>query len=156
MTARRKTRLVGTGALIATAFVGGFEGLQLIAYRDVVGVPTVCYGETRGVKLGDHHTKAECDEKLMAGLRDFEAGVYRCALGLAQDPSIERVIAHVSLAYNVGEGNYCKSTVVRRYNAGDVRGSCDAFLMWNKAGGVVFRGLTRRREAERDLCRRGL
>lgn len=142
------------GAL-AVAIVGGFEGLRLNAYRDVVGVATVCYGETRGVKIGDRHTKSECDAMLLKGLQEFERGVMACAPALAKAPDA-RVVAHISLSYNIGVGAYCKSTVARRFNAGDVRGSCDAFLMWNKAGGITWPGLTRRRQAERDLCLKGL
>lgn len=141
-------------AALAVALVGGFEGLRTTAYRDVVGVPTICFGETRGVKMGDRHTKAECDAMLLKGLAEFEEGVLRCAPGLAGAPD-ERLVAHVSLAYNIGTGAYCKSTVARRLNAGDVRGSCDAFLMWDKAKGIRFPGLTRRREAERALCLKG-
>lgn len=141
-------------ALLAIAVVGGFEGLRLNAYRDVVGVPTICYGETRGVKMGDKATKAECDDMLLNGLQEFEAAVLRCTPSIAKAPN-ERLVAAVSLAYNIGQGAYCKSTVARRFNAGDVRGACDAFLMWNKAGGVVWPGLTRRRQAERELCLKG-
>jgi lysozyme len=150
----RLKKVAAAGAL-AVALVGGFEGLRLNAYRDVVGVATVCYGETRGVKMGDRHTKAQCDELLLKGLQDFERGVLACAPGLSNAPDT-RVVSHVSLGYNIGVGAYCKSTVVRRFNAGDTRGSCDAFLMWNKAKGITFPGLTRRRQAERELCMRGL
>jgi lysozyme len=142
-------------AALACAVVGGFEGLRQTAYRDVVGVATICYGETRGVKMGMTATKEQCNDMLLKGLQDFEAGVVRCAPGLAYAPDA-RIVAHVSLAYNIGVGAYCKSTVARRQNAGDVAGSCDAFLMWDKAKGIRFPGLTRRRQAERELCRRGL
>lgn len=142
-----------TAAALAVAVVGGFEGLRQTAYRDVVGVPTLCYGETRGVKMGMTATRAECDAMLLAGLADFERGVLSCASVPMPDP---RLVAHVSLAYNIGIGAYCRSTVLRRLNAGDVRGSCEAFLMWNKAKGITFPGLTRRREAERKLCLEGL
>jgi lysozyme len=138
-----------TAAALAVVVVGGFEGLRQSAYRDVVGVPTICYGETRGVKMGQSATKAECDAMLLAGLADFERGVLSCAAVPLPD---KRLVAHVSLAYNIGIGAYCRSTVVRRLNAGDVRGSCDAFLMWDRAKGIRFPGLTRRREAERKLC----
>lgn len=141
-------------AALAVAVVGGFEGLRLNAYRDVVGVATICYGETRGVKMGDSHSKAECDAMLLKGLQDFERGVFACAPALAEAPD-PRVVAHVSLAYNIGVGAYCKSSAARRFNAGDIRASCDAFLLWNKARGVVFPGLTKRRQAERELCLRG-
>ena len=46
---------------VAVSVVGGFEGLRQSAYLDPVSIPTICYGETRGVKLGDTRTKAECD-----------------------------------------------------------------------------------------------
>jgi lysozyme len=151
---RGATRLIGACAVLACTVVGGFEGLRQTAYRDVVGVPTICYGETRGVKMGQTATKAECDTMLIEGLKDFEGGVYSCAPGLYDAPP-ERVVAHVSLAYNIGKGAYCKSTVVRRFNAGDIKGSCEAFLMWNKAKGITWPGLTRRRKAERELCLKG-
>lgn len=138
---------------MAVALVGGFEGLRLVAYRDVVGVATVCYGETRGVKMGDRHTKAECDAMLLKGLAEFEAGVERCVPVPMSDKTR---VAHVSLAYNIGVGGYCKSSVARLANAGHMRASCDAFMKWNRAGGVVWPGLTRRRAAERDLCVAGL
>ena len=50
----------------------------------------------------------------------------------------------------------CRSTAARRFNAGDWRGGCEAFLMWNKAGGRPVRGLTLRRQRERALCMKGL
>jgi len=142
-------------ALLAIAVVGGFEGLRLYAYRDVVGVPTVCYGETRGVRMGDRYTKEQCDDMLLKRLQEFEAAVLKCTPSLAHAPA-KRLVAAVSLSYNIGQGAYCKSTVARRFNAGDIRGACDAFLMWNKAGGVVWPGLTRRRQAEREMCLEGL
>jgi lysozyme len=149
--ARPVTNLVGATAMLCCTIVGGFEGIRLNAYRDVVGVPTICYGETRGVKISDKATKAECDEMLISGLKDFEQGAYNCNPALAEAPG-KRIVAHVSLAYNIGIGAYCKSTVVRRFKEGDIEGSCNAFLMWNKAKGITFPGLTRRREAERKLC----
>ncbi|WP_373929255.1 lysozyme [Sphingomonas aerolata] len=62
----------------------------------------------------------------------------------------------MSLAYNIGTGGYCGSTVDRRFDAGQWRAACDAFLLWNKAGGRVVNGLDRRRRAERDLCLKDL
>ena len=136
----------------ATVFVGGWEGLQLVAYRDVVSVPTICYGETRGVRMGDRATKEECDAMLAVGLSDFAAGIARCVPfdGLP----VPTQVAVVSLSYNIGQGAFCKSTVARKLREGDRAGACEAFMVWNKAGGVVWRGLTRRRAAERELCLR--
>lgn len=148
LTARRAAPWVAA----ATVFVGGWEGLQLVAYRDVVGVATVCYGETRGVRMGDRHTKAECDAMLAEGLSDFAEGVRACVPFDALP--VPTQVAVVSLAYNIGQGGFCRSTVARKLREGDRAGACDAFMAWNKAGGVVWRGLTRRRAAERELCLR--
>ena len=145
----------GSAALLAVAVVGGFEGLRQAAYRDVVGVPTVCYGETRGVRMGMKFTKPECDAMLLKGLDEFADGVEKCTFTARNMPE-KRYVAHVSLAYNIGVGGYCKSSVSRLENAGQTRASCDAFLKWNKAGGITFPGLTRRRQAERAMCLEGL
>lgn len=136
---------------IAIAMIGGFEGLRQNAYRDVVGVATVCYGETRGVKMGDRYSKAECDDMLIRRVQEFERAVYRCVPSLERAPAT-RAVAHVSLAYNIGDHGYCRSSIARLQNAGRWREACDFFLKYNRAKGIVFPGLTRRRQAERDLC----
>ena len=134
---------------IATTVVAAYEGLSLTAYPDIVGVPTICYGETKNVKLGQKATKEECDEKLSARLVEFNKGVESCVAHPMRDN--ER-IAFVSLSYNIGVGAFCQSTVVRRFNAGDKAGACDAILMWNRAGGKVVQGLVNRRVKEREMC----
>lgn len=140
----------GAGAIaIATAAVSVFEGLVLTTYPDVGHVATYCYGETRGAEWGKTYTKAQCDEKLSARLVEFNNGVDSCVHVALPDT---RRAAFVSLSYNIGTQAFCNSTVVRKINAGDVHGACDAILMWNKVKGVVWRGLTKRREQERELC----
>ena len=134
---------------IAIAAVGAYEGLSLKAYPDIVGVPTICYGETKNVKLGQTATKEYCDSQLSARLIEFNQGVESCITRPLRDN--ERV-AFVSLAYNIGVGAFCQSTVVRRFNAGDKAGACDAILMWNRAGGKVVQGLVNRRVKEREMC----
>ena len=134
---------------IAIAVVGAFEGYRSQSYPDLVNVPTICYGETKNVKLGQKATKEECDEKLSARLVEFNNGVNSCVTWDLRDN--ERAAA-VSLAYNVGIKAFCGSTVVKRFNAGDKQGACDAFLMWNKAGGKVVQGLVNRRQKEREMC----
>jgi lysozyme len=151
-----KRMVAGTAAAaLAVILVGGFEGLRTVSYRDIVGVPTLCYGETRGIRMGMTATKTECDAMLLKGLGEFADGIERCVPALKAAPD-SVYVANLSLAYNIGEGAYCKSTVARRFAAGDVRGSCDAFLMWNKAGGRVVAGLDRRRREERALCLKDL
>ncbi|WP_414832178.1 lysozyme [Afifella sp. YEN Y35] len=141
--------------ILAVGFVGGWEGKRNVAYRDIVGVPTICFGETRGVKMGDTATDAECATMLGDGLVEFEAGMRSCL----RDPDAipdESYVAFLSAAYNIGQRAFCRSSMARRWNAGDLRGACDALLMWNKAGGRVIRGLVNRRKAERELCLEGL
>lgn len=138
-------------ATIAVVLVGGFEGLRTVAYRDPVGIPTVCFGETRGVKMGDRHTADECRDMLAVRLDEFNDGVDRC---IHVPMSDKRRAAVVSFAYNVGTGALCASTFARKLNAGDPN-ACDELLRWNRAGGIVWPGLDRRRRAERQLCREG-
>jgi lysozyme len=138
---------------LALPLVAGFEGLRQKAYQDFspARVWTVCYGETDGVQRGDTYSKAECDEMLAGRLEDFERGVRAC---VTAPLTPAQMAASISLAYNIGTGAFCKSSVARNFNAGNVRAACDSFLKFNRAGGIVFPGLTRRREAERQLCLR--
>ena len=144
-------RKVAAWATVAVSLVGGFEGLRTFAYKDPVGIPTICFGETLGVRMGDRKTPEECKNMLELRLEGFYGGAVACVPRLATQ-SPERISAHVSLVYNIGVGAYCQSTVARRANAGDWSGSCDAFLMWNKAKGIPLPGLARRRAEERRLC----
>jgi len=140
------------------AFVGTWEGLSLSAYRDVVGVLTICYGETAGVKPGERRTKAECDKGLLREIERHEAGILKCAPQLAALPD-GPYLAHVSAAYNIGVHAWCGSSMARAVRAGNVAKSCDALLAWNKGriGGVLvpISGLTNRRADERRVCKGG-
>jgi lysozyme len=142
-----------TAAFLAAAvpFIGQWEGLRTTAYQDIVGVWTVCYGETRGVRPGDSYTVAECDDMLRREILHFDAELTKCAPALPTLPVGARV-AFVSWSYNVGTGAACRSTLVRLLNAGDVRAACEQLPKWNRAGGQVVRGLTNRRVNERDIC----
>lgn len=152
---RYKGKIAGSVAAMAMAvsLIGDFEGKRNEAYRDIVGVWTICYGETRGIEAGDIATNAQCDAMLADGIEDFETGLDRC---LTVAVPINAKIAFVSWAYNVGVGAACRSTLVRKANAGDLVGACNELPRWNRAGGRVIRGLTNRRIAERDLCLAGL
>lgn len=142
-----------SAAAAAVSLVGAWEGLQLAAYQDVVGVPTICYGETKSVRLGMKATKEECEEQLVASLIEYEDGMLRCMTRAVPEGAH---VAFVSFTYNMGVAAFCGSTLLKRANAGDIRGACDELLKWNKAGGVEWRGLTNRREAEREICIKGL
>ncbi len=141
-------------AAFAIALVGGFEGLRLSSYRDVVGVWTACYGETKGIGPGMHFTAEQCSSMFLPRLQEHEAGMRACLTKPDAIP-IKSYVAFVSLTYNIGIGGFCGSSVRARVNAGDLQGACDAILMWNKAGGKVVQGLVNRREKERNLCLEG-
>lgn len=146
----------GSGALAAAiALVGAWEGVRTVAYKDIVGVPTVCFGETRGVKMGDRYTMEECRTMLGDGLVEFEAGMRKCLVRPEAVPE-KAYVAFLSLSYNIGTGAFCKSTVARKANAGDIKGACEAISAWNKAGGRVVKGLVNRRADERRICLSGL
>lgn len=150
-----KGLIAGSVALtaLATGFVANWEGRELRAYKDIVGVWTICDGETKGVKPGDVATPAECDSMLARNLITYEAGLDRC---LTYPVPGKAKVAFLSWTYNVGVGAACKSTLVRKANAGDVVGACNELLKWNRAGGRVVKGLTNRREAEREMCLDGV
>jgi lysozyme len=124
------------------------EGCRLTAYRDVVGVPTIGWGETRGVKMGDTWTQEQADRRFCDALIEFADGVRNL---LTREPSANELGAMVSLAYNIGLGGFERSTVRRMHNAGDFQAAARAFALWNKAGGQVLPGLTARRAREAAL-----
>ena len=125
-----------------------FEGFRANAYRDPVGVWTIGYGTIRGVKPGDVVSRAEAERRLRQELVEYERAVERATGGNATQPQFD---ALVSFAYNVGVKGMAGSTVIKRHNAGDHQAAARAFGLWNKAGGKVWPGLTRRRAAEAAL-----
>jgi len=132
----------------------------LTPYLDVAGIPTACDGITRGVKLGQRYTEAQCAALLERELVIHAQGVMRCTPRLAESGRDYQRVAAVLLAYNIGVGAYCTSSVDRRFDAGQWRAGCDAFANWDKArvGGVLrpVAGLTARRKRERAICLKGL
>lgn len=151
------TRLAKGSALAgaAIALIGAWEGLRLIAYRDVVGVPTVCYGETHGVKMGDRYTKEECDQMFLVSIQKHETGMRACLK--TPDAIPESVyVSMVSLTYNVGIGGFCRSTLKILLDQGRYREACNAATAFNRAGGRVIQGLVNRREDERRRCLAGV
>ena len=130
-----------------------FEGLRLRAYDDGVGVWTIGIGTIRypngkRVQKGDVITEAQAEEYLKHDLNNFEKTINDVVkVPLTQN----QYDAIVSLTYNIGAAAFSRSTLLKRLNNKDYKGAADQFLVWNKAGGKVMRGLIRRREAERAL-----
>jgi GH24 family phage-related lysozyme (muramidase) len=144
---------------IATAIAMPAEGLRQWAYRDPVGLPTICFGSTQGVKMGDFRTVPECKALLSKEMMYAIQAVDTCRPRLP----VNVLAAFSDAAYNIGEHIACdssRSTAARLLAAGDYRGACNQLLRWDKArvAGVLvpLPGLTKRREMERDVCLAGL
>lgn len=130
------------------SLIQSFESLRLKAYDDGVGVPTIGWGHTKGVKWGDTCTKEQADQWLLEDLAVAEKAVNAY---VKVDLSQGQYDALVSFTFNVGTGALKSSTLLKKLNAGDYLGAADEFPRWNKGGGKVMKGLTRRRAAEREL-----
>ena len=125
-----------------------FEGLELKAYRDSVGILTIGYGHTHAVKAGDIITGEQADAFLREDLQVAELTVNtNVKVKLTQG----QFDALVSFVFNLGSGNFVKSTLIRKLNAGDYAGAADEFGKWVNAGGKKLPGLVKRRAAEREV-----
>ena len=130
------------------ALIKEFEGLKLNAYLCPANVWTIGYGTTAGVKAGQAITEARADELLRADVAQFERGVFDAVkVPLTQG----QFDALVVLAYNIGLGAFRTSTLLRMLNKGAYADAAKQFDRWNRGGGKVLAGLTRRRAAERKL-----
>lgn len=135
------------------ALIKRFEGCKLEAYRDSVGVLTIGFGHTTAagppdVTPGMKITQEEAERILLNDLRVFEGYVSKFVKVKLSDNAYA---ACVSFCYNVGPANFAKSSVLKSINAGNMDDAARRFLLWNKAGGKVLPGLTRRRAAEAAL-----
>lgn len=142
---------------MAVPFIANEEGEVLHAYLDIVGVPTICSGSTRGVYIGMTKTHEECAAILRAEVAEYRAGLHQYFTSdtIYYRLPATRDTAYTSLAFNCGIRAIGNSTAVRRLNAGDIAGGCQAITWWNKAGGQIVRGLVARRGREYDLCMAG-
>ncbi|BEV73013.1 MULTISPECIES: lysozyme [unclassified Paludibacterium] len=128
-----------------------FEGLRLSKYRDAVGLWTIGYGHLIGQseRFDRPLSRGEADSLLRADLRSAERAVRQLVRygGLTQS----QFDALVSFVFNLGAGRLRQSTLLRYLNVGNVPHAAEQFMVWDKAGGKVLPGLTRRRHAERSL-----
>lgn len=132
-----------------------FEGLRTEAYPDpgtggepwTIGIGHTAMAGPPAVKKGDKITQGEAYEIFRHDVRKYEDAVEKSCPTSTQN----QFNAMTSLCYNIGPGNFAKSTLVKKHNLRDFPGAAKAFLSWNKAAGKVMKGLTRRREAEKKL-----
>lgn len=121
------------------------EGLRLVAYRDAAGVPTIGYGHTKGVKMGDRISKGWAEELLRLDIQQAEEAVNE--LGVARTQG--QMDALVSFAFNMGIGRLQRSTLLRRIRDGDsLEAIVREFMRWTFADGKRLEGLEKRRAWE--------
>ncbi len=137
-------------AAIAIPVVKSLEGTSNDPYYDIVGVQTVCTGETNVTMR--RHSDAECDAMLRASLVKYGDGILQC---INVPINQNQHAAFTSFAYNVGVSSFCKSSLLKKLNAGDFVGACNGLLAWTYAGGKYVQGLANRRKVERRLCLKG-
>jgi len=140
-------------AAVVVPFVATHEGTVYRTYRDPIGIVTACTGHTGPeLRMGQTFTREQCEAMLYQDLAR-----HADALGCIRQPLTDgQSAAFLSFAFNVGEGAFCGSTLVRKANAGDMGGACAELSRWTYAGGKQLPGLVRRRAAERQLCEGGL
>ena len=130
------------------------EGIVLRPYKDSVGIPTIGIGSTyyedgTKVTMKDKAiTKERAIQLAKNVVKSFEQQVNKSILLPMTQNQFD---AMVLLCYNIGESSFARSSVVRNFNAGNLQKAADSFLLWNKAGGKVSKGLTNRRQKERNL-----
>ena len=152
---QQKVKTVSTAGI---NLICSFEGLRLNAYDDGVGVWTIGFGTTiypNGIKVkkGDTCTEAQAKAYMAHDLKKFESAVNSAVTMSINQNQFD---ALVSLAYNIGTNAFKNSTLVKKLNAGDIRGAAAQFDVWNKGGGKVMQGLVNRRAVERKLFEKAL
>lgn len=145
---------IGIAALALSA--AGFVGIALKeSYTDKAvipipgDVPTLGFGTTDGVKMGDKITPPVALQRALQDASKYEGAIKRCVTVELHQHEYD---AFVSLAYNIGAGAFCKSTLVTKLNARDYAGACAEISRWNRASGRVVQGLVNRRAQERAQC----
>ena len=125
-----------------------FEGCELEAYKCAAGVWTIGYGHIKGVTSNSVITQEQAEQMLVEELNEYEGYINNM---VTTPLSQNQFDALVSWVYNLGGGNLKASTLLKVVNSGEFDGVPAQIMRWNKAGGKVLEGLTRRRQAEADL-----
>lgn len=164
-------KTVGTGGAaviaITVPFLMGWEGMDPVAKRDMIGTGhpiTYCNGLTSvdgDVKVGQRFTKKECEERLTLALPKYLAALNKCIKAPMPKKS---AAALLDGSFNAGSAAVCRSPMLAKINANNIRAGCDAFKGWYiRSDGQARRGLVARRsgigdgrKSERDLCLEGL
>lgn len=142
---------LSASALVGMAIHESYRGVAYHATADekARGISTLGFGSTKGVKHGDKTTPERALVRLLADANEFERALKKCVTVPLHQYEYD---SYLSLAFNIGAGAFCKSTLVRKLNAQDYAGACREILRWNKQSGRVLNGLVKRREDEYRMC----
>ena len=139
-------------SLSAAGLVGlvSYEGYTDRAVIPIPGdVPTIGFGTTDGVKLGDRTTPPVALARALRDVQTFEGAIKRCVKVPLHQWEYDSL---TQISYNIGITAFCSSTLVKKLNRGDYAGACAEISRWDKSGGRAIPGLTKRRAAERAMC----
>lgn len=114
--------------------------------------PTIGFGTTEGVKLGDSITPPKALQRALQDIQQYEGAIKRCVTVPLHQWEYD---AYTSLTYNIGQTAFCSSTLVRKLNLEDYEGACKEILRWDRFKGKPLPGLTKRRQAEFQQCMGG-
>jgi lysozyme len=159
----------GSAAVIAaaTSILVIWEGTDLVAKKDMIGTGhpmTYCHGQTDEfgkVKEGQRFTPAQCKDLLAKSLPKYLTPLQKC---VTVELPVKTMAALLDASYNAGPAAVCRSPMVKKMNAGDIKGGCNAFEGWYvRSDGQVRRGLVARRSGlagdkrvnEKQLCLQG-
>lgn len=148
-------KLLGVGLGSALALSGAYmvapnEGKVNATYLDPINILTSCYGHTGSeLKKGQKFTDDQCLDQLADDLKEHDKQMMSYITVPLTD---YQHAAFLSFTYNVGVGSFKSSTLLKKLNDEDYSGACNELSKWNRAGGKVLSGLTKRREAEREMC----
>jgi lysozyme len=142
-----KSIAFGAIGLVAIAMS---EVFSPVVYKDSVGIDTIGYGETLGVRKTDRTTPERALVQLLVRVdSEYATGVKECV----KTPLFQYEFdAYVNLTYNIGVNAFCKSTIVKELNNGNYQEACTGIKRFNRAGGKVVQGLINRREREYQMC----
>jgi lysozyme len=142
--------LIGVVSAALIAATSRWEGTRYVPYRDVGDVWTVCEGYAgKDVVPGKTYTPAECKALLTTQLKSKGEEVLQCTTVPLNENQYD---AFTLFAYNVGSEAFCKSSLLKKLNAGDYVGACNGLLAWDNVDGKPVAGLLARRRFERDWC----
>lgn len=153
----KASKLVAIGLSGVLAAVGvtvaNFEGDERVGYVDPAGIPTACFGHTKTAVVGKEYSEGDCVGLLASDLEEHNKQLMKA---VDVNLSAGEHTAYLSFHYNVGAGNFRRSTLLKLLNDDQRIRACDELKRWVFADGRKLTGLVNRREVERDICLKGV